>query len=47
MNDATDCYIRPRDRLDGIGRGLLRRSVGLEDVEDLWAELGWGFQAAK
>ena len=31
----------------GIGDGLLRLSVGLEDVEDLWADLERGFQAAK
>lgn len=31
----------------GIGDGLLRLSVGIEDVEDLWADLEKGFQAAK
>jgi cystathionine beta-lyase/cystathionine gamma-synthase len=30
----------------GIGDGLIRLSVGLEDVEDLWADLEEGFRAA-
>ncbi len=30
----------------GIGDGLIRLSVGLEDVEDLWADLEAGFAAA-
>jgi cystathionine beta-lyase/cystathionine gamma-synthase len=30
----------------GIGPGTLRLSVGLEDVEDLWADLQRGLQAA-
>jgi cystathionine beta-lyase/cystathionine gamma-synthase len=31
----------------GIGDGLVRLSVGLEDVDDLWDDLGRGFAAAK
>jgi cystathionine beta-lyase/cystathionine gamma-synthase len=30
----------------GIGPGTLRLSVGLEDVEDLWADLQRGLEAA-
>ncbi|HEU4404005.1 MAG TPA: cystathionine gamma-synthase [Polyangiaceae bacterium] len=30
----------------GIGDGLIRLSVGLEDAEDLWDDLGRGFAAA-
>jgi cystathionine gamma-lyase len=28
----------------GIGDGLVRLSVGIEDVEDLWADLAQGIQ---
>jgi len=31
----------------GIGDGLIRLSVGLEDVDDLWADLERGFAAAR
>jgi len=31
----------------GIGDGLVRLSVGLEDVDDLWADLEAGFSAAR
>jgi cystathionine gamma-synthase len=31
----------------GIGDGLLRLSVGIEDVEDLWADLAAGLARAQ
>jgi cystathionine beta-lyase/cystathionine gamma-synthase len=31
----------------GIGRGLLRRSIGLEDVDDLLADCTTGLEAAR
>ncbi|WP_329460492.1 trans-sulfuration enzyme family protein [Streptomyces sp. NBC_01497] len=39
--------VDPADRAaGGIGDGLLRMSVGLEDVEDLWADLDGALRAA-
>ena len=31
----------------GIGAGLLRLSVGLEEADDLWADLEGAFRAAR
>jgi cystathionine beta-lyase/cystathionine gamma-synthase len=31
----------------GIADGLIRLSVGLEDVDDLWGDLERGFAAAR
>lgn len=39
--------VDPADRRSGgIGERLLRMSVGLEDVDDLWADLGAALDAA-
>jgi cystathionine gamma-lyase len=43
----THASIPPDRRAElGIGDGLVRLSVGLEDVDDLWADLQGGFAAA-
>ncbi|MFI5300622.1 MAG: PLP-dependent transferase, partial [Polyangiales bacterium] len=44
----THASIPPENRaLLGIGDGLIRLSVGLEAVSDLWADVEAGFAAAR
>ena len=44
---ATHFRLKPEERAElGIGDGMIRLSVGLEDVEDLIGDLDRGFKAA-
>ena len=45
---TTHCHLTSAQReACGVGTGTVRLSVGLEDLEDLWADLSRGLAAAR
>lgn len=45
---TTHCHLSDAQReACGVGAGTVRLSVGLEDLDDLWADLSRGLQAAR